>query len=86
MSDKNKKKKKPKTVYVDDGRTIADMSALGGSRPLGSGMSKRSTGTAKERMQTYLHACKTMLMPMFVTLGIISAAFLILYLLLHLAT
>ena len=82
----NKKKKKPKTIYVDDGRTIADMSSLGDKRPFSSDLTKRSTGTAKERMHTYFDACKRMLLPMFVTLGVICAVFLILYLWMELVT
>ena len=76
-------KKKKKTIYVDDGRTIADMSGLGGtgypsnSAPLKSGF--------REKMRTYFQSVKMMILPMFITLFIIAAAFGILYLLLSLA-
>lgn len=84
----DKKKKKQKTVYVDDGRTIADMSALGEKRiKFGSGAPSggKSHGTLKDHMRTYFNACKTMFLPMLATMGIICIAFLILYLILELA-
>ncbi len=73
MSGKKNKKKK-KDVYIDDGRTIADMSMLRGgyNRPV-------KKGGFKEQLHTYLDACKMMLIPMLVTIGIISIAFLIIY-------
>ena len=72
-----KKKKKKKTVYVDDGRRIADMSMLRGgyNRPV-------KKGGFKEQLRTYLETCKMMFIPMLVTIGIISLAFLIMYFLL----
>ena len=77
MSGKKNKKNKKKTVYVDDGRTVADMSMLRGghNRPV-----KRAT--FKEQMRTYFSACKMMLIPMLITIGIISLAFLLIYLML----
>ena len=82
MSDK--KKKKPKTVYYDDGRTVADMSYLGGRR------AKEPTGVKKsgwrEKWRTYFQSVKMMLLPTLVVLGLVSIAFGILYLLLALAS
>ena len=78
MSGKNKKKKK--ITYIDDGRTIADMSEIGGRRPAGLGK-----GTAKEQFRTYMNAVKQMIIPMLVTMAIISLAFGVVYLLLTLA-
>ena len=75
-----KKEKKPKVRYIDDGRTIADMSALGGS-------DKRYTGPKggfKAQMRTYWNMVKLMFIPMMVTIGIISLAFLIMWLMLTL--
>ena len=72
------KEKKPKVKYIDDGRTIADMSAL-------SGVDKRYTGPKggfKAQLQTYWNAVKLMFVPMMVTIGIICLAFLIMWLML----
>jgi len=90
------KKKKKKNTYVDDGRTIADMSMLYGNRA-GSNNENRSSAprgafsfrpghTPKDWAKTYWEAVKLNLIPMFVTIGIICAAFGILYLLLELAS
>ncbi len=77
MSKKDNKKKK-KTVYIDDGRTIADMSGIGAPRLSSTG----KKGTLKDRFNTYKNAVKMMFVPMLVTLGIITLAYLIMYLLL----
>ena len=77
---KDKKDKKPKIRYIDDGRTIADMSAL-------SGVDKRYTGPKggfKAQLNTYWNAVKLMFVPMMVTIGIICLAFLIMWLMLTL--
>ena len=89
MSDK--KKKKQKTVYIDDGRTIADMSGVNRTTFFGE-MQKRQEkklGVRKEPrvkgatpMRTYMNAVRLMIVPMLVTLGIICVAFLLLYLML----
>ena len=74
----DKKQKKPKITYIDDGRTIADMSAL-------RGVDKRYTGPKggfKAQLQTYWNAVKLMFVPMMVTIGIICLAFLIMWLML----
>ena len=75
---KSKKKKKQKTIYIDDGRTIADMSSItpGGGRYHSGGR----RGTLKEQGRTYIEACKMMFKPMLVTMGAICVIFLILYL------
>ena len=76
----DKKQKKEKVRYIDDGRTIADMSAL-------SGVDKRYTGpkgTFKDQMRTYWNTVKLMFVPMMVTIGIICIAFLVMWLLLTL--
>lgn len=85
MSD-NKKKKKKKTVYIDDGRTIADMSAF--QKPSLFGSQKKDDKpivrplTTKKPIETFLSAMKSMFIPMLVTIGIISLAFLLVYLML----
>ena len=85
---RDKKNKKKKTVYIDDGRTIADMSGLGhasrGDEPKFD-KSGRRRASAREQFETYKAAVKTMLLPMFITIGIICVAFGLLYLLFELA-
>ena len=61
------KKKKEKIVYVDDGRTIADMSNVTGSR-----LSRRHPAAprpkAKDVWDTYWNAVKMMFGPMLVVI------------------
>lgn len=98
MSDKKKKKK---VVYYDDGRTIADMSGLygkssgddadtnsdGNSQGYSGGVPSRQPGnTFKDKVATYWNTVKTMFLPMLATLGIIGGAFLILYIILEIAS
>ena len=78
MANKQKKQKKPKIRYVDDGSTVVDMQPLvdanrrPGQKPRESG----AKGTLREQIRTYFAAVKLMLVPMLVTLGIIFASFL----------
>ena len=86
MSKKNSKKKE-KIKYIDDGRTIADMSGTSRANPLlgnSSLSSPRGTRRASTReiWQTYWAAVKTMFFPMLVVMMIITAAFLIVALML----
>lgn len=70
------KNKKEKITYVDDGRTIADMSSFSNNR---SNWTKRGTiSSPKEIWRTYWSAVKMMVKPMLVTIGFICAVFLIL--------
>ena len=47
----NKKKKRKKVTYIDDGRTLYDMSSVGGGRrPAG-----LERGGCKEQIATYLN-------------------------------
>lgn len=82
----SKNKKKEKTIYIDDGSSFADMSGLGKglSRNNTFNSSKRVNGrpTFKECFKTYVEAVKMMIKPMLVTMGIITIAFLIIYLIL----
>lgn len=93
------KKKKKKVVYYDDGRTIADMSSLYGMKKADDGKDEpeykgnarafggyRPGNTPKDWAKTYWNTMKTMFLPMIATLGIIGGAFLLLYLLLLLAS
>lgn len=83
----SKKKKKSKTIYIDDGRTIADMSGTYGKPLFGSDTPRLSgsTGTFKDKCKTYFSAVKMMFLPMLATIAAICVAFLILYLILELA-
>ena len=75
---KDKKDQKPKVKYIDDGRTLADMSGL-------RGVDKRYTGPKggfKAQARTYWNAVKLMFVPMLVTIGIICLAFFIMWLML----
>lgn len=91
MSKKSNKPKKEKPIYIDDGRTIADMSSLS----KGQGKQKNTdNGRAgnrpaaqsskwREYRQTYFAAVRMMFLPMLVTIGIISVAFFIMWLIVH---
>lgn len=84
---KKKKKKKEKVTYIDDGRTIADMSgtsktsAFFGNRPTTTSERGRRRASAREQWRTYRAAAKQMFVPMLVVMGIITFAFGIMYLL-----
>jgi uncharacterized membrane protein len=93
------KKKREKVVWIDDGRTIADMSNLP-TRGLGRSLSdarpkKEMSETEKqfykaqpkwrEYLTTYFAAVRMMFLPMLAVIGIISIAFLILFVLSKLA-
>ena len=77
----SEKKKKEKVTYIDDGRTIVDMSGVGYGRASGRENGGRRS-TAREKWRTYWEAVKMMFLPMLVVLGIITASFLLVYLLL----
>ncbi len=72
-----KKEKKQKPVWIDDGRTIADMSGVGGTR-LSRGHS-HSTSTAKEKWDTYWAAVKMMIVPMLTVIVGLCVAYMILW-------
>ena len=96
---KKEKKKRERTVWVDDGRTIADMSNLpqrGIGKSLSDAAPKREMSETerqfyksqpkwREYLATYFAAVKMMFLPMLAVIGMISLAFLILYLLAQLA-
>ncbi len=94
MAKNKEKKKREKVVYIDDGRTIADMSNLP-SRGLGRSLSdaapkrkmseterqfNRSRPVWKDQLATYFAAVRMMFLPMLVVIGILCVAFLLLYL------
>ena len=78
----SKREKREKTVYIDDGSTIADMSPLSRGSGEARNTAPRKRSTLRERTRTYFEAVKMMIVPMLVTIAIISAAFLLVYLLL----
>lgn len=87
MAKNNKKKKKDRVIYIDDGSTIADMSGtsrpnpiLGGRNPNANGNRRR--GTAREQWSTYKNVVRQMFMPMLVVMGILTVAFGVMYLIL----
>ena len=73
---KKDKKKKNKTEYIDDGRTVVDMSSFGGRRDV----QKESDHSFKAQWRTYITSVKMMIVPMLCVMGIIFLAFLIFYL------
>ncbi len=77
-----KRQKKEKVIYVDDGRTIADMSGV--SRPGWSYKKKQYRASFKEQWQTYWSAVRMMVKPMLIFTGIICVAYGLMYLLLRL--
>ena len=77
MGEKKKKEKKEKVRYIDDGRTIADMSALGYAR--GGNNIQRGGSSFKDKWNTYWSAVRMMLLPMLVVIGILTATYLIMY-------
>ena len=70
------KKKKEKIIYVDDGRTVADMSGVSGPR-LGNRNPAAPRASAKEIWKTYWNAVKMMIGPMLIFIAVITAAYLI---------
>ncbi len=68
------KNKKEKIIYIDDGRTIADMSGL----PSRAAWTKRGTTSSfKEIWRTYWQATKMMLKPTLIAVGFLVVVFLI---------
>ena len=70
-----KKNKKEKVTYIDDGRTIADMSGISGPR-----MGRRlgPSPRFKDVWITYWTAVRMMILPMLATMGAITIVFAIL--------
>lgn len=73
------KKKKKKIVYVDDGRTLADMSGVSAGPRLGSRDPARPRPRAKEVWNTYWNAVKMMFLPMLAVIGALVIIYTILY-------
>jgi len=74
------KKNKKKVTYIDDGRTIADMSGVGKKRPEKKlDRLDKPDSSFKAQWNTYWSTVKMMILPMFVVIGIICVAFGIMY-------
>ena len=71
------KKKKEKITYIDDGRTIADMSGVTGNRKFSS---TGTTSSPKEIWSTYWSAVKMMFKPMLVVIGFLVVLYVLAYL------
>lgn len=71
-------KKKEKITYIDDGRTIADMSGVKGGIRLPKREEYRPRASLKEQWQTYKNAVKMMFTPMLVVVVGIGIVYMIL--------
>lgn len=67
-----KRKKKEKITYIDDGRTIADMSGVSGGMQW---TKQGTTSSPKDIWKTYWSAVKMMFKPMLVVIGFLTAVF-----------
>ncbi len=80
---KKDKKSKPKITYIDDGRSLTDLSGTKkGSKERGEKKSyeqKRTRSTMGDKWKTYKQSVKMMFIPMLVTMAGICLIFLILY-------
>ena len=80
-----KKQKKEKVKYIDDGRTIADMSGVGGLRGSSSSQKKKrepytptnlsGRGTLRDQWNTYKNAVRMMFVPMLVVIAALIVIF-----------
>ena len=71
-------KKKEKIVYIDDGRTIADMSGVSGPR-LGKRTPGRPSPSFKEAWNTYWNAVKMMVVPMITVMCALGVIYMIIW-------
>ncbi len=76
-------KKKEKITYIDDGRTLADMSGVSGHRLTRSTV--RTPGRGKAIWATYWNAVKMMFLPMLAVIGALVVLYGLLYLIFSLA-
>lgn len=72
------KKEKEKVTYIDDGRTIADMSGVGSGVRLSRSSAGRQRSSAREVWNTYWNAVKMMFVPMLVVIGVLIVLYLLL--------
>lgn len=76
MGEKNKKEKKEKVVYVDDGHTIVDMTGVGRAR---AEKAPSTRSTFKDKWKTYWSAVRMMLFPMLVVVTALILVYLLMY-------
>ena len=76
-------KKKEKITYVDDGRTLADMSGVSGVRLTKDPI--KPANRFKEVWQTYWNAVKMMFLPMLAVIGALVVLYGVMYLIFSLA-
>ncbi len=83
----SKKQKKQKVKYVDDGRTIADMSGVRGSAFSSVSHNKKNKPKSSfgDKWNTYWGAVKMMFVPMLVVIGIIILLYLIMWFIMFLS-
>ena len=72
---KKKKQKKEKIVWIDDGRSLADMSNVRSHRILREG----TTSSPKDIWNTYWNAVKMMFKPMLIFIAGMALVFLLVY-------
>lgn len=77
--------KKEKITYIDDGRTIADMSGVRGGLPKSDRNPYAPRASLKEQFGTFWSAMKMMLRPMLVVVAGIAVIYIIMYILFSLA-
>lgn len=70
-------KKKEKIIYVDDGRTVADMSGVSGGFRTAKPAAGRPRASLKEQLGTFWGAMKMMFLPMLAVVGGIMLIFVI---------
>ncbi len=75
------KKKREKIKYIDDGRTVADMSGVKGGAHFSSKSSLTPRASMKEQWKTYWGAVKMMFVPMLVAVGAIIVVYFLMRLL-----
>lgn len=71
-------KKKEKITYIDDGRSIADMSGVSGGFGFSDSKPSRYRASFKEQWKTFWTAVKMMFLPMLTVVGGIILIYLIL--------
>ena len=77
--------KKEKITYIDDGRTIADMSGVTGGMPRSSRPAWVPRSSLKEQFGTFFRAMQMMLRPMLVVIAGIGLIYVIMYVLFSVA-
>ncbi|MBQ8769234.1 MAG: hypothetical protein IJZ15_06295 [Oscillospiraceae bacterium] len=71
-------KKKEKITYIDDGRTLADMSGLSSPRLTRNAL--KPAPRLKEILATYWNAVKMMFLPMLAVIGALVVLYGVMYL------